>query len=154
MSAADCVELLRQSVVHARRLAGWLERSFCAVAAVDLTVPLSPEHADAFEALAGRFARLCDLLLKRVFRSLDAVELEDEGTVLDALNRAEKRGVVPSAGWFREVRELRNVIAHEYAEEDLHQLFGAIRNRVPGLLETVRKVSEYSVRHTGVEGES
>lgn len=40
-------------------------------------------------------------------------------------------------------------IAREYAEEDLVPLFRAIRDRVPALLETVRKATHCSARHTG-----
>lgn len=149
MSPADRIEILRRSVRQAERLAVWVERSHGATAGVDPTLSLSPEHLDAFEALSGRFARLCDLLMKRVFRSLDAVEMEDEGTLLDVLNRAEKRGVIPSAAWFREVRELRNTIAHEYADDDLPPLFRAIRDRVPGLLDTVRRTAGYAIRYIG-----
>ena len=41
----------------------------------------------------SRYTRICDLLLQKVFRSTDAFELERSETMLDALNRAEKRGL-------------------------------------------------------------
>src|SRR6266699_3170913 len=52
---------------------------------------------ESCEALTSRFARLCDFLFQRVFRSIVAIELQDEGSGIDRLNRMEKRGVIPSA---------------------------------------------------------
>ena len=146
MTAADLAMLLKRSIEQAEKLAKWTNRSLHLVKDVGLRTPLSPEDLDAFEALTGRFARLSDLLMKRVFRLLDAVELEDEGTLLDALNRAEKRGVISSAGRFREIRELRNAIAHEYAEEDLLPLFRLVREASPELIEAVRQTANYAER--------
>jgi hypothetical protein len=40
---------------------------------------------------------MLDVILNKVFRSIDAIELEDGGTLLDVVNRAEKRGIIDSA---------------------------------------------------------
>ena len=52
---------------------------------------------ESCEALTSRFARLNDFLLQRVFRTLDQIELADDGTALDRLQRPEKRGLISSA---------------------------------------------------------
>jgi uncharacterized protein YutE (UPF0331/DUF86 family) len=69
---------------------------------------------ETLEALTSRFTRLSDILFQRLFRTLDQVELIDEGTNIDRLNRMEKRGVIASAEIWKQVRQLRNSIAHEY----------------------------------------
>ena len=56
---------------------------------------------------------------------------------LNRLNRAEKRGVIDSVEQWREIRELRNQIAHEYVLSDLRELFEAAIRVTPVLLETV-----------------
>jgi hypothetical protein len=38
---------------------------------------------DQLEALAGRFARLTDLIIHKLLRALDRYKLEDTGTLLD-----------------------------------------------------------------------
>ncbi len=100
--------------------------------------PIPPEHALALEALTARFARLADLLIQKVFRAQDALLLEDEGTLIDRLNRAERRGVIDSAADWRQIRALRNQIAHEYVLEDLRPLFEAVLRWTPVLLATTQ----------------
>ena len=108
---------------------------------------MTPADLDALEALTGRYARVSDMILQKLFRGLDAIELEDQGTLLDALNRAEKRGLIDSAADFREIRELRNEIAHEYAQENLRPLFDNVLERTPALLEIIRRSSDYCRRY-------
>ncbi len=49
------------------------------------------EDMDQFEAFTSRFARMSDMLIQKVFRLLDKIELDDEGTIRDRINRAEKK---------------------------------------------------------------
>ena len=83
------------------------------------------------ETLAFRFARRNDFLLQRVFRTLDQIELADEGTVLDRLQRAEARGLISSAERWRELRLLRNAIAHDYLIESADRVNSRIADRSP-----------------------
>jgi uncharacterized protein YutE (UPF0331/DUF86 family) len=78
---------------------------------------LTPAERETLEALTARFSRLTDYLVQRLFRTLDQHELTDEGSPLDRLNRFEKRGIISSTQTWREMRELRNEIAHEYLIE-------------------------------------
>ena len=75
---------------------------------------LSNDQLESFEALTARFARLSDLLVQKALRTMDAIDLEDPGTVRDRINRAEKKGIVKSAETLVRIRMLRNEIAHEY----------------------------------------
>jgi hypothetical protein len=104
---------------------------------------LSVEQRESCEALTSRFARLCDLLVQRLFRTLDQVELVDEGTILDRLDRAEKRGVIASAAEWRELRELRNEIAHDYLIESSDRVLTEAFQRSPKLLEAVDQLEAY-----------
>ena len=82
------------------------------------------------EALTSRFARLNDFLLQRVFRTLDQIELADEAA-LDRLQRAEARGLISSAERWRELRLLRNAIAHDYLIESADRVNSRIADRSP-----------------------
>lgn len=46
-------------------------------------------------------------------------EIEPVGTALDRVNLAEKRGFVDRADRLKELKEQRNVIAHDYAGSEL-----------------------------------
>ncbi len=74
---------------------------------------LSTENHDALEALSSRYGRFADILINKLFRALDWYELLESGSLIDVLNRAEKRGIM-TVETGREIKELRNKIVHEY----------------------------------------
>lgn len=104
---------------------------------------LSVAEKESCEALTARFARLCDFLFQRAFRTLDQVELMDEGSGIDRLNRMEKRGVIASATLWRNLRELRNDIAHEYLIERSDHVLKEAYQYGPELLRTVEAFKKY-----------
>ena len=108
-------------------------------------VALSVEQRESCEALTSRFARLSDLLVQRLFRTLDQVELADDGTILDRLARAEKRGIIAAVEEWRELRGLRNQIAHDYLIESSDRVLTEAYRRSPVLTDTVEKIAGYSL---------
>jgi len=76
-------------------------------------------------SLASRFSRLADLHIQRVMRLIDDLELVPQGSMLGRIERAEKRGWIAAPDLVR-IRELRNLIAHEYLEDKLHELHLAV----------------------------
>ena len=104
---------------------------------------LSVGERESCEALTSRFARLNDFLVQRIFRTLDQIELADEGTALDRLQRAEKRGLIDSAERWRELRLLRNAIAHDYLIESADRVLPDAIAAAPELLDTVRRLVRY-----------
>ena len=118
-------------------------RSRVAVFANRLGSALTVEERESCEALTSRFARLNDFLVQRIFRTLDQVELADEGTVLDRLQRAEARGLIDSAHRWREIRLLRNAIAHDYLIESADTVLADALAAAPELAETVQRVLRY-----------
>lgn len=137
------LELLAAACVDLSKGLEWLQRSADMCASKFGSQEWSMDDYDAFEALTGRFARVSDMLLQKFFRALDVVELSEGGTLLDVLLRAEKRGLVESADEFLEIRELRNEIAHEYAEEDLKSLFLSVYQNALKLI----VIAERSLRY-------
>jgi len=47
------------------------------------------KRLESVEALTGRFARSVDLLVNKVLRPQDRMELDPEGSLLDIIHRAE-----------------------------------------------------------------
>lgn len=100
---------------------------------------------ERWDALTARFARLADILTQRVFRAIDIAEYAPpEATYVDRLNRAEKRGHIGSSYTWREIREVRNQIVHEYASEHLLPLLQDVVRHTPELLACVQQVKEYA----------
>jgi Protein of unknown function DUF86 len=147
MKHREHVQVLAETMRQLEDSASWLRRSLKRCQKAGAKRDLSAADLDAFEALTSRYARLSDMILQKLFRGLDRLELEDSGTLLDALNRAEKRGLIDSAADFQEIRELRNEIAHEYTQEDLRALFESVLQHSPALLEIIRRAHDYSRRY-------
>lgn len=97
--------------------------------------------------MTNRFARTCDLLINKVYRAIDFVELESSGTIIDVLNRAEKRGLVNSVQEIREIKELRNMIAHDYANPQLKEIFQNVFKHIPVLSNLVDRAIEYGEKY-------
>lgn len=104
------------------------------------------DELEAFEALTARYARLSDLLIQKIFRLIDALELVDEGTLVDRINRAEKRGIVKSAKEFTVLRLLRNTIVHEYEPDEYTRIFKEVLEVAPILVESVNKTKQYCLK--------
>ena len=104
---------------------------------------LPPEQLERLESLTSRFARLADLLIQRIFRLIDEIELTGGGTILDRIYRAEKRGWVNASEMIK-IRELRNLIAHEYANEKMTEIYSAVAAMSPILLAVIPNVVAYS----------
>ena len=93
MNQNDLIDLLKETLSRMDDAAKWLERSRGICQKIGIKESYEDGEYDAFETLTSRFARASDMLLQKVFRAIDRVELEEGGTLLDVLNRAEKRGL-------------------------------------------------------------
>jgi len=105
------------------------------------------EELDKFEALTSRFARTSDILIQKVFRLIDILELERPGSVIDRINRAEKRELISSADIFKEIRHLRNDIAHEYIPTAIEEIFKNVLKLTPHLIDSVDRIKNYCKDH-------
>lgn len=137
--------LLAEQLVILAAAARVLEESYARVTPIlkkkaeDLTIA----ERESCEALTSRFARLSDFLFQKAFRTVDRMELVEEGTAIDRLNRMEKRGVIRSATEWRELRELRNEIVHEYVIDKSDHVLIDAHAATPALLESARAFEKY-----------
>jgi len=125
----------------------WLERSYSICRKIPVKEKYKPEEMDALETLCSRFARSIDYLIRKVFRSIDDVEFENQGTLLDVVHNAEKRGLIESTEQMRILKEIRNEIAHEYIQEGLQQHFADVLENTPTVLDIMKKTIAYCQRY-------
>ncbi|MGO0307355.1 hypothetical protein ACTL6P_12235 [Endozoicomonas acroporae] len=145
----DRILLLDQQLLAMAQMEALLKWSLDRCQAILLTNDQMPEQEDLekFESLTARFARFNDILLQKIFRLIDTIDLEDVGTVRDRINRAEKKGLIEDAQRFIEIRELRNSIAHEYQPEALRVIFLETLQATPILLDIADRVRKYCLRY-------
>ena len=79
---------------------------------------VTEENKIVLEALTARFSRRLDFFLNKLLRTVDIIEITDEGSILDRVNRFKKRGVLDDDTDWRVLKDLRNKIAHEYIIEE------------------------------------
>lgn len=101
MRKETSLEILKQNLADLQEANKWLVHSYQICERLRDRSDLKVPEYDAIESFP-RYARICGLLLRKVFRSIDAFELERSGTMLDVLNRAEKRGLIDSSEQARE----------------------------------------------------
>ncbi len=121
----------------------WLERSYLICKEFEIKEKYQPEEMDALETLCSRFSRSIDYLIRKVFRSIDDVEFENQGTLIDVINHAEKRGLIESVEQMREIKEIRNEIVHEYIQTGLQSLFSDVLEKTPVILKQMTQTIEY-----------
>ena len=104
------------------------------------------EQLIELEALTARFARLSDVLIQKIFKTIDQLDGTGSGTVRDRIMQAEKKGLIDDADTLMEIRSVRNTIAHEYESIDLKEMFLFIFRHSLLLVEILDKSKKYSVR--------
>ena len=103
----------------------------------------SLEELDKYEALTSRFARVSDMLIQKMFRLIDVLELEKPGSIIDRINRAEKRDLIYSGDIFKEIRYLRNEIAHEYIPAAIEEIFKKVLRLTPYIIDSVKRIQRW-----------
>ncbi|MBK5274144.1 MAG: hypothetical protein JJE30_03730 [Desulfuromonadales bacterium] len=127
-----------------------LEYSFNKCSAIGIKDSYEPEELESFESFNGRFARLSDILIQKIFRVVDELDLDSQGTIRDRINRAEKKELIASSDVFVEIRMIRNDIAHEYLPEAIRDIFGKVLLLTPHLIDGVVRTVAYCAKYTRV----
>ena len=130
----------RQELLDARQHLNFSIESVSTIVADGEWTELELEKVEAF---TSRFARVVDLLINRVLRAIDRFELNEPGTLLDTANRAVARDLISGVDWLRELKDVRNRIAHDYAGLQLPDLFVYCQRVVPELERSCQKIDAY-----------
>ena len=137
---SDTLKTLDNSLYH-------LKRSYNICSSIGAKKEYSDDEFDSFETLTSRYARMIDIVIQKVFRSIDKLEFEDQGTLIDVINRAHKRGFFESIYEIREMKDFRNEIVHEYTNQNLIDLFKDILKYTNKLFDIVEKVKCYCSKY-------
>jgi hypothetical protein len=148
------LDVLKTNIESLSQSIKWLRRSYDICVGIGTKDSYTEDEFDHFENLTSRYARTTDLLIGKVLRSIDHVELMNSGSIIDAANGAEKRGIVDSVSELRDLKDLRNEIAHEYEVEDIKSLFALVFAAAPRLFEIADKAVKYCEKYEDPEANS
>jgi len=137
------VDNLSANIKLLKRQIYWLKISYDETLSIGIKKQYSIDEFGKFETLCSRFSRSIDFLVRKVFRSIDEYEFEAQGTLIDVVNRAHKRGLLEDVEEIRMIKEIRNAIAHEYVEEGLLGIFEDVLRYTPKLLVMMQKSVDY-----------
>jgi len=148
VSNARTLPPLRAALAELEEARKVLEFSASRVSALPLDAAAwSPDEAERVEAFLARFSRAVDLLTNKTLRSLFRHELEPEGSVLDRIHLAQKRGLIPDGERMRVLKELRNRIAHDYSVGDTGAFLDLARQETAFFNACADATRRYAERH-------
>lgn len=125
----------------------WLKRSFNICNKIGIKEKYDEDEYDALETLTARFGRSVDIIIYKIFKGIDRVEFEYEGSLIDVINRAEKRRLINTANEIRLLKELRNQIVHEYINENLIKLYILVMQYTDKVFEISENIKQYCKSH-------
>ncbi len=136
--------LLEENIRLLQKQMDWLQISYEECQNIGLKQAYTVDEFGKFETLCSRFSRSIDFLIRKFLRTLDAYEFETQGTLVDVVNRAHKRGLFQDIDEIRTIKDIRNTIVHEYIEDELREVFDEMLRYTPKLLEFMSNTLHYA----------
>ncbi len=121
----------------------WIDISYSECAKIGIKEQYSVEEFGKFETLCSRYSRGIDFLIRKIFRTLDEYEFENQGTLIDVINNAHKRGLFESVETLRIMKDVRNTIVHEYIEDALTEVFEEVLQYTEQLIQIMQTTLKY-----------
>lgn len=121
----------------------WLEISYQKCKIIGIKSEYLIDEFSQFETLCSRYSRGIDFLIRKVFRTLDEYEFENQGTLVDVVNNAHKRNLFDDIDELRIMKDIRNTIVHEYIEDELIDVFDEVLEYSQKLIAIMNTTLEY-----------
>lgn len=101
---------------------------------------LSDIEVSFIDQIINRFAQLQDLMGSKIFPLILEMLEEDADckTMIDKLNKLEKIEFLPSADDWRDLRDVRNTVSHQYPQNDSYMV-----KHVNKILNATQKLTAY-----------
>jgi len=121
----------------------WMELSYKQCKQTGIKDQYTVDEFGYFETLCSRYSRGIDFLIRKIFRTLDEFEFENQGTLVDVVNNAHKRNLFQDIDQLRLMKDMRNTIVHEYIEDNLVDVFASVLEYTQSLMDIMYSTQEY-----------
>lgn len=113
----------------------------------------APDRAEQMEAFIARFGRMQDTIAGKLLPRLLLASADEPGSQIETLNKAERLGVLDDVEVWLEIRQLRNRLVHEYAEDDAGFAADlmAAKQYARALINTYNNVREYALNRLEID---
>lgn len=142
-------EKLAQDLQLLEKQMRWLELSYQQCSSIGIKKQYSIEEFGYYETLCSRYSRGIDFLIRKIFRTLDEYEFENQGTLIDVVNNAHKRNLFQDIDQLRLMKDMRNTIVHEYIEDHLVDVFEAVLEYSGSLMGIMKNTKKYMAKLIG-----
>lgn len=139
-------EKLAQDLQLLEKQMRWLELSYQQCSSIGIKKQYSIEEFGYYETLCSRYSRGIDFLIRKIFRTLDEYEFENQGTLIDVVNNAHKRNLFQDIDQLRLMKDMRNTIVHEYIEDHLVGVFETVLEYSESLLGIMKNTQQYMAK--------
>lgn len=109
------------------------------------------EESESMDSLTSKYARTSDIFTQKALRAALLLLREKADSFIDKANLAEKFGMVTSAEELISIRDLRNLIAHQYLKEQLLAILREVFSKAQVLLKEIEAFESFCVRKLGLE---
>ncbi len=136
MSSGEVLKrLLKEEITVLSRSSDLLRYSLDRSQKIELSTDMSHQEYEILDSFSSRFMRMYEVLTNQLLRTVLQVLAEHRDTWIDNMNQAEKMGFISSRKEMNEIRELRNMVAHEYLQEEWVHIYQRLLQKAPVLLE-------------------
>ena len=122
MPVSKTIRLLEENLKQAREAAGHLSISTERCNGFAFSPPFKEDQLIELEAMTSRFARLSDLLIQKVLKTIERLDGDNPGTVRDRILQAAKKRILGSAEVMIEIRDVRNTISYDYDNTSFNEI--------------------------------
>jgi hypothetical protein len=134
---------LQQDKELLERQLNWIKISWDECKLIGIKEDYTIEEFGKFETLCSRYSRGIDFLIRKIFRTIDEFEFENQGTLVDVVNHAHKRELFDNIDEIHIMKDIRNTIAHEYIEDDLVKIFDEVLKYCKELIMIINNTIAY-----------
>ncbi len=142
-------EKLAQDLQLLEKQMRWLDLSYQQCNKIGIKNQYSIDDFGYYETLCSRYSRGIDFLIRKIFRTLDEYEFENQGTLIDVVNNAHKRNLFQDIDQLRLMKDMRNTIVHEYIEDHLVDVFEAVLEYSGSLMGIMENTKNYMTELLG-----
>lgn len=139
--------MMKEKLLHDKKLLekqlAWLEISYQKCRSIGIQSEYSVDEFGFFETLCSRYSRGIDFLIRKIFRTIDEYEFENQGTLVDVVNNAHKRNLFDDVEELRIMKDIRNTIVHEYIEDELAEVFDEVLEYSQKLIDIMNTTLNY-----------
>lgn len=100
-------------------------------------------QSESIDSLMVKFSRISDIFTQKILTSIVVLSLEDFDGFIDKINICEKLGVIISAQDVADIRQIRNKVSHEYANDAIVKIFHETLEYASKLLANIDQTKTY-----------